>query len=62
MPKATFRIWRGDKSQGAFHDYPTEVSEGMVVLDALHRVQAEQAGDLARTLELQGGKVRLVLG
>jgi succinate dehydrogenase iron-sulfur subunit len=56
MPKATFRIWRGDKSQGAFHDYSTEVSEGMVVLDAVHRVQAEQAGDLAVRWNCKAGK------
>ena len=56
MSKATFRIWRGDKSQGAFRDYPTEVSEGMVVLDAVHRVQAEQAGDLAVRWNCKAGK------
>ena len=56
MSKATFRIWRGDKSQGAFHDYPTEVSEGIVVLDAVHRVQAEQAGDLAVRWNCKAGK------
>jgi succinate dehydrogenase / fumarate reductase iron-sulfur subunit len=56
MSKATFRIWRGDKSQGAFHDYLTEVSEGMVVLDAVHRVQAEQAGDLAVRWNCKAGK------
>jgi succinate dehydrogenase / fumarate reductase, iron-sulfur subunit len=56
MSNATFRIWRGDKSQGAFHDYRTEVSEGMVVLDAVHRVQAEQAGDLAVRWNCKAGK------
>ena len=56
MSKATFRIWRGDKTQGAFRDYPTEVSEGMVVLDAVHRVQAEQAGDLAVRWNCKAGK------
>ena len=40
--KATFRIWRGDKNGGGFKDMATEVSEGMVVLDAVHQVQAEQ--------------------
>src|SRR5438045_1041195 len=45
--KATFSIWRGDAQGGAFRDYATEVSEGMVVLDAVHRIQAEQANDLA---------------
>ena len=34
----------------------------MVVLDAVHKIQAEQAPDLAVPLELQGGQVRLVLG
>ena len=26
---ATFRIWRGDARGGSYHDYPTEVTEGM---------------------------------
>ena len=34
MATATFRIWRGEKGQGKFQDYATEVSAGMVVLDA----------------------------
>ena len=44
---ATFSIWRGDGQGGSFRDYRTEVSEGMVVLDAVHRIQADQANDLA---------------
>ena len=56
MAQATFRIWRGDREQGAFRDYPTEVSEGMVVLDAVHRVQAEQANDLAVRWNCKAGK------
>ena len=40
MSKATFRIWRGDPTAGKFVDYTTEVSEGMVVLDAVHNIQA----------------------
>ena len=47
MATATFRIWRGNAEGGEFHDYTTEVSEGMVVLDAVHQVQAESASDLA---------------
>jgi len=47
MPTATFRIWRGDAQGGRFQDYPAEVSEGMVVLDAIHQIQAGQANDLA---------------
>jgi succinate dehydrogenase / fumarate reductase, iron-sulfur subunit len=56
MPQATFRIWRGDREQGGFRDYPTEISEGMVVLDAVHRVQAEQANDLAVRWNCKAGK------
>jgi succinate dehydrogenase / fumarate reductase iron-sulfur subunit len=41
------RVWRGDKSGGEIKDYPVEVSDGEVVLDAIHRVQGTQAGDLA---------------
>jgi succinate dehydrogenase / fumarate reductase iron-sulfur subunit len=54
--KATFSIWRGDAQGGAFRSYPTEVSEGMVVLDAVHRIQAEQAGDLAVRWNCKAGK------
>src|SRR5258708_1562398 len=53
---ATFRIWRGDANSGAFHDYSTEVSDGMVVLDAVHRIQAEQANDLACRWNCKAGK------
>ena len=54
--KATFRIWRGDAAGGQFVDYPTEVGEGMVVLDAVHRVQAEAAPDLAVRWNCKAGK------
>jgi succinate dehydrogenase / fumarate reductase, iron-sulfur subunit len=54
--KATFRIWRGDRQAGGFKDYPTEISEGMVVLDAVHKVQAEQANDLACRWNCKAGK------
>src|SRR3990170_2699673 len=53
---ATFRIWRGDGKGGGFEDYPTAVSEGMVVLDAVHRIQAEQAPDLAVRWNCKAGK------
>jgi succinate dehydrogenase / fumarate reductase iron-sulfur subunit len=54
--KATFRIWRGEKGAGSFRDYALEVSEGMVVLDALHEIQAEQANDLAVRWNCKAGK------
>jgi len=53
---ATFRIWRGDASGGRFEDYGTKVGEGMVVLDAMHRIQAEQVGDLAVRWNCKAGK------
>jgi len=53
---ATFRIWRGDRASGGFKDYTTPVSEGMVVLDAVHQIQAEQAGDLAVRWNCKAGK------
>jgi succinate dehydrogenase iron-sulfur subunit len=53
---ATFRIWRGDARGGEFRDYPTEVSDGMVVLDAVHRIQAQQAHDLAVRWNCKAGK------
>lgn len=53
---ATFRIWRGCGEQGDFRDYTTEVVPGMVVLDAVHRIQAEQANDLAVRWNCKAGK------
>jgi succinate dehydrogenase / fumarate reductase iron-sulfur subunit len=53
---ATFRIWRGARDGGAFRDYSTDVSEGMVVLDAVHAIQAEQANDLAVRWNCKAGK------
>ena len=56
MSKATFRIWRGDRTSGKFEDYVTEAGEGMVVLDVLHRIQARQASDLAVRWNCKAGK------
>src|SRR5881296_2140326 len=56
MKTATFKIWRGTKENGAFVDYTTEVSEGMVVLDAVHQIQAKQAPDLACRWNCKAGK------
>ena len=54
--KATFRIWRGDRDDGNFKDYAAEISEGMVVLDAIHQIQAESAPDLACRWNCKAGK------
>ena len=56
MKTAVFRIWRGDANGGEFRDYTTEVSEGMVVLDAVHDIQATQANDLACRWNCKAGK------
>ncbi len=56
MSKVTFKIWRGDKEKGGFKDYETDVTEGMVVLDAVHQIQAESAPDLACRWNCKAGK------
>ena len=64
MPTATFRIFRGSGrssgrgsgTEGAFVDYQTEATEGMVVLDAVHQIQAESASDLAARWNCKAGK------
>jgi succinate dehydrogenase / fumarate reductase iron-sulfur subunit len=53
---ATFRIWRGNADGGRFVDYATPVTAGMVVLDAIHEIQAEQANDLAVRWNCKAGK------
>jgi succinate dehydrogenase / fumarate reductase, iron-sulfur subunit len=54
--KATFKVWRGDANSGRFESYTTGVSEGMVVLDAIHQIQAESANDLAVRWNCKAGK------
>ncbi len=54
--QATFRIWRGDQSGGAFRDYQANIVSGMVVLDAIHQIQAEQANDMAVRWNCKAGK------
>jgi succinate dehydrogenase / fumarate reductase iron-sulfur subunit len=56
MATATFRIWRGERGQGQFCDYTAEVAPGMVVLDVVHQIQAEHAGDLAVRWNCKAGK------
>ncbi len=53
---ATFKMWRGDIEGGEFKDYTTEITDGMVVLDAVLQVQAESAGDLAVRWNCKSGK------
>ena len=52
----TFRLWRGADGNGEFRDYTTEAIDGMVVLDAVQQIQAEQANDLAVRWNCKAGK------
>jgi len=58
MAATRFRIWRQDgaEGEGGYRDYTTEVTEGMVVLDAVHQIQAESANDLAVRWNCKAGK------
>lgn len=51
-----FRIWRGDENGGEFVEYSIDVDHGMVVLDAIHRIQAKKANDLACRWNCKAGK------
>ena len=56
MSEVTFQIWRGDRNKGEFREYKTEVTEGMVVIDVIHKIQAEQANDMAVRWNCKAGK------
>jgi succinate dehydrogenase / fumarate reductase, iron-sulfur subunit len=56
MTSAIFSIWRGAAGEGKLFKYSTEISEGMVVLDAVHKIQAEQANDMAVRWNCKAGK------
>ncbi|WP_298326538.1 succinate dehydrogenase/fumarate reductase iron-sulfur subunit [Haloactinopolyspora sp.] len=50
------KVWRGDATGGELVPYTVPVEEGEVVLDALHRIQATQSGDLAVRWNCKAGK------
>jgi len=54
--RRTFRIWRGTAQGGEFVSYEVDLDPGMVVLDALHRIQAREAPDLALRWNCKAGK------
>ncbi len=56
MSDARFQLWRGADGHGDFAEYSTPVEEGMVVLDAVHQIQADQAPDLAVRWNCKAGK------
>jgi succinate dehydrogenase / fumarate reductase iron-sulfur subunit len=54
--KATVRVFRGDEKGGEFKEYEVETYTGMVVLDAIHDIQAKQAPDLAVRWNCKAGR------
>ena len=56
MAEALLRIYRGNGEGGEFRDYTVPLHEGMVVLDAVHYVQANQAQDLACRWNCKAGR------
>jgi succinate dehydrogenase / fumarate reductase iron-sulfur subunit len=56
MAEATLRVFRGGPEGGQAVDYSVPVAPGMVVLDALHSIQAHQAPDLAVRWNCKAGK------
>src|SRR5476651_666100 len=56
MSERIFRVWRGDKTGGKFVEYKINLDKGMVVLDVIHRIQAEQDSNLACRWNCKAGK------
>ena len=56
MSKRDFKIYRGDDERGELVNYKCEVTEGMVVLDVIHKIQSNQANDLACRWNCKAGK------
>ena len=59
--KVTFSVFRGEPDSdgvpfGKMVDYKVDLDEGMVVLDVIHRIQAEHAPDLACRWNCKAGK------
>ena len=56
MAQRTFKVFRGTREQNAIEQYRVECDEGMVVLDPVLRLQAEQEPDLACRWNCKAGK------
>ena len=54
--KAKLKVFRGTAGEGQLVDYEVEVDEGMVVLDAIHKIQAAQSPDLSVRWNCKAGK------
>ena len=47
MSEAKLKVYRGDKEGGTFKTYQVPIEDGMVILDAIHYIQAHYEPDLA---------------
>jgi succinate dehydrogenase / fumarate reductase iron-sulfur subunit len=56
MAEAVFEVFRGNRDGGQPVTYNVPIAPGMVVLDALHHIQAHQASDLAVRWNCKAGK------
>ena len=56
MAEAIFEVFRGNREGGQTATYRVPIAPGMVVLDALHHIQAHQAPDLAVRWNCKAGK------
>ena len=54
--ETVLKIFRGDGTSGTFREYSVPLQPGMVVLDAVHWVQAHQASDLACRWNCKAGR------
>jgi succinate dehydrogenase / fumarate reductase iron-sulfur subunit len=52
----SFRVWRGDSDGGQFEDFEVPIVTGFVVLDAVRRIQADQANDLGVRWNCKAGR------
>ena len=56
MAEAQFKVFRGEGAKGELFEFPVEVTEGMVVLDAVQQIQSRHANDLAVRWNCRAGK------
>ena len=56
MDTVSFKVWRGDANGGELRDYEVEVEPGYVVLDAVRKIQADQAHDMAVRWNCKAGR------
>ena len=56
MSEAVLKVFRGGPEGGEAVEYRVPIAPGMVVLDALHSIQAHQAPDLAVRWNCKAGK------